>query len=37
MIYKPDLYNLQARKKSEKVQTVQILLSINSNTTRSQI
>ena len=37
IIYRPDLYNLQTRKKSEKAQTVQIQLSINSNTTRSQI
>ena len=30
-------YNLQIRKKSEMVQTVQIDFSINGNTTRSQI
>ena len=35
-IYRPDFYNLQTRKKSEIVQTVQIELSIISNTTRSQ-
>ena len=37
IIYIPDLYNLQTRKKSEMVQTAQIELSTNSNTTRSQI
>ena len=37
IIYRPDLYNLQTRKKSEKVQTLQLELSINSNTTRSKI
>ena len=33
--YRPDIYNLQLRKKTEMVQLVQIELSINSNTTRS--
>ena len=37
LIYRLDFYNLQTRKKSEMVQTIQIELSINSNTTRSQI
>ena len=37
IIYRPDLNNLQTRKRSEKVQTVQIELSINNDTTRSQI
>ena len=37
VIYRRDFHNLQTRKKSEMVQTVQIELSINSNTTRSQI
>ena len=37
MIYRQDFYNLQTRKKSEMVQTVQIDFSINGNTTRSQI
>ena len=36
IIYRPDLYNLQIRKRSDMVQTVQIELSINSSTTRSQ-
>ena len=34
---RPDLYNLQTRKESGMVQTVQRELSINSNTTMSQI
>ena len=37
MIYQPDLYNLRTRKKSEKIQTVGTELSINRNTTRSEI
>ena len=37
IVYRPDLYNLQSRKKSAKVQKVQIEFSINSNITRSQI
>ena len=37
MIYRQDFYNLQTRKKSEMVQTVQIEFSISGNTTRSQI
>ena len=37
IIYRQDFHNLQTRKKSEMVQTIQIELSINSNTTRSQI
>ena len=36
VIYRPDLYNLQTRKNSEMVQTVQTELSVNSNTTRFQ-
>ena len=36
IIYRPDFHNLQAEK-SEMVQAIQIELSINSNTTRSQI
>ena len=37
IIHIPDLNNSQTRKISEKVQMVQIKLSINSNTTRYQI
>ena len=37
IIHTPDLNNSQTRKISEKVQMVQIKLSINSNTTRYQI
>ena len=37
IICRADLYTLQTRKKSEKVQTVQTEFSINSNTGRSQI
>ena len=37
IIYRPDFHNLKTRKKSEMVQIVQIELSINSNTARSQI
>ena len=37
LIYGSDLYNLQTRKKSEIVQTVQGELSIHSNTAGSQI
>ena len=37
IIYRKDLYNLQTRKMSEKAQTIQIELSINNHTTRSQI
>ena len=37
IIYRLDFYNLQTRKMSEMVQTVQAELSINGNTTRSQI
>ena len=33
----PDLYNFQTRKKYQMIQTTQIELSINSNTTRSKI
>ena len=36
-IYRRDLHNLQTKEKSEMVQTMQIQLSINTNTTRSQI
>ena len=35
VIYRPDMYNLKTRK-SEKVQTVRIKLSINSKTERFQ-
>ena len=35
--YSPDLYNLQTRKKSEMVQTVQMDFSINNKITRFQI
>ena len=37
IIYRQDFHNLQNSKKSETVQTIEIELSINSNTTRSQI
>ena len=37
IIYRQDFHNLQTRKKSEMEQIIQIELSINSNTTRSQI
>ena len=37
IIYRPELYNLQTRKKSEQAQIVQIELLINSNTKSSQI
>ena len=33
MIYRQDFYNLQTRKKSEMVQTVQIEFSVSGNTT----
>ena len=36
-IYRRDLYNLKIRKRSAKIQTVQKELSVNSNTTMSQI
>ena len=35
MIYIPEFYNFQIRKKSEMAQTIQLELSIESNTTRS--
>ena len=37
IIYRQDFHNLQTRKKSEMEQIIQIELSVNSNTTRSQI
>ena len=37
IIYRPDFHNLQIRKMSEMVQIIQTELSINSNSTRSQI
>ena len=37
IIYRQDFHNLQTQEKSEMVQTIEIELSINSNTTRSQI
>ena len=37
LTYRPDLYNLQIRKNSDKVKTVELEFSINSNTTRCQI
>ena len=36
IIYRQDFHNLQTRKKSEMEQIIQIELSVNSNTTRSQ-
>ena len=37
IMYRLNFYNLQTRKKTEMVQTVQTELFINSNATRSQI